>query len=65
MIQSITCTRENQTERLNLKEFTQQLTNISIVDAGLNSWKARSLVEVVRENKNRDIRLGATFLLVG
>ena len=25
MIQSTTCTRENQTERLNFKEFTQQL----------------------------------------
>lgn len=63
MIQSTTCTRENQTERLNFKEFTQQLTNISIVDAGLNSWEARSLVEVVTELievYNLNINLGQT-----
>ena len=49
MLQSTPYSRQNQLDRLNLKKFTQQLTNISITDAGLTNWEAKSLVEVVTE----------------
>ena len=49
MGQNTLSSREMQAERLKIKQIGQQMANLAVQGAGLSTWEAKELVQIIEE----------------